>query len=112
MVSLHGVVRHRTLDHSIFVHSLRMARNMLPIHGELRGRTTMNHDAGRLAYQLDFLESELSRMGDAASDAERDLRRNPTDQLARDRLSAIYDLARNVWRSIQELRGELQASPG
>lgn len=76
------------------------------------GRTDMTRDTGRLAHRLDFLETELSRMGDAASDAERDLRKNPTDQEARDRLSAIYDLARSVWHSIQELRRDLQASPG
>jgi len=72
----------------------------------------MSKNTGRLAHRLDFLETELSRMGDAASDAERDLRRNPTDHVARDRLSAIYDLARSVWHSIQELRRDLQASPG
>lgn len=72
----------------------------------------MSRDTGRLAHQLDFLETELSRMGDAASDAERDLRQNPTDHAARDRLSAIYDLARTVWQSIQQLRRDLQASPG
>jgi hypothetical protein len=72
----------------------------------------MTRDTGRVAQRLDFLETELSRMGDAASDAERDLRKNPTDQAARDRLSAIYDLARSVWHSIQELRRDLHASPG
>jgi hypothetical protein len=70
-----------------------------------------NH-AGRLVPRLDFLETELSRMGDAASDAEWELRENPTDHAARDRLSAIYDLARSVWQSIQELRRDLQASTG
>jgi hypothetical protein len=72
----------------------------------------MIEDAGRIAYRLDFLEAELSRMGDAASDAEWDLRKNPTDHVARDRLAAIYDLARTVWQSIQELRRDLRASPG
>lgn len=51
-------------------------------------------------------------MGEAASDAEWDLRENPTDHEAKDRLSAIYDLARTVWQSIQELRRDLQASAG
>lgn len=72
----------------------------------------MATDTGRLTHRLDFLETELSRMGDAASDAERDLRKNPTDQAASDRLSAIYDLARSVWHSIQELRRDLRVSPG
>lgn len=72
----------------------------------------MTKDTGRIAHRLDFLETELSRMGDAASDAEWDLRKNPTDHVARDRLAAIYDLARNVWQAIQELRRDLQAKPG
>ena len=72
----------------------------------------VTNDADRLAHRLDFLETELSRMGDAASDAEWDLRENPTDHEAKDRLSAIYDLARSVWQSIQELRRDLSASAG
>ncbi len=90
-----------------------LARNMLPIDDELcAGRANMTKDASRITHRLAFLETELSQMGDAASDAERDLRRNPTDHAARDRLAAIYDLARSVWHSIQELRRDLRASPG
>jgi hypothetical protein len=50
-------------------------------------------------------------MGDAASDAEWDLRENPTNHEAKKRLSAIYDLARTIWHSIQELRRDLASSP-
>jgi hypothetical protein len=57
-------------------------------------------DARRLA----FLERELDRMGGTAGDAEEELRLNPTDPAARRRLEAIYALANDTWRQIQELR--------
>lgn len=72
----------------------------------------MIKDIGRIRHQLSFLETELSRMGDAARESEGDLRANPTDAAARDRLSAIYDLARGVWHSIQELRRDSGRASG
>ncbi|WP_295137562.1 hypothetical protein [uncultured Reyranella sp.] len=45
----------------------------------------MKKDKGRIAHRLDFLETELS---------------------------AIYDLARDVWQVIQELRRDRRATPG
>lgn len=57
-------------------------------------------DARRLA----FLERELDRMGCTADDAEEELRLNPTDPAARRRLEAIYAVAGDTWRQIQELR--------
>lgn len=57
-------------------------------------------DARRLA----FLERELDRMGCTADDVEEELRLNPTDVDARRRLEAIYILAGETCRQIQELR--------
>lgn len=70
----------------------------------------MTNESGRQRHRLAFLEAELSRIGDAASDAEWDLRDNPTNHDAKDRLSAIYDLARTMWKSIQELRRDLAST--
>ena len=57
-----------------------------------------------IARRLAFLEHELDCMGDAADDAEHELRLNPTDPEAGHRLEAIYTLAGNTWAQIQELR--------
>jgi hypothetical protein len=57
-------------------------------------------DARRLA----FLERELDRMSCTADDVEDELRLSPTDPDARRRLEAIYILAGETWRQIQELR--------
>ena len=64
----------------------------------------MNEIGSVIARRLAFLERELDRMGDAADDAEHELRANPTDLLARRRLEAIYALAGKTWADIQELR--------
>lgn len=64
----------------------------------------MNDDGAVIARRLAFLERELHRMGDAADDAEQDLRLSPTDTAARRRLEAIYALAAKTWAEIQELR--------
>ncbi len=64
----------------------------------------MNEIESVIARRLAFLERELDHMGDAADDAEHELRLNPTDLLARRRLEAIYALAGKTWADIQELR--------
>ena len=65
----------------------------------------MNDDGSVIARRLAFLERELDRMGDAADDAEHELRLNPTDAAARRQLQAIYALAGKTWSQILELRG-------
>jgi hypothetical protein len=57
-----------------------------------------------IARRLAFLERELDRMGGPADDAEHELRLNPTDAAACQRLEAIYALAGKTWAEIQELR--------
>ena len=64
----------------------------------------MNDDDSVIARRLAFLERELDRMGDAADDAEHELRLNPTEAAARRRLEAIYALAGKTWSQILELR--------
>ena len=64
----------------------------------------MDDDGSVIARRLAFLERELDRMGDAADDAEHELRLNPTDAAARRRLEAIYALAGRTWAQILELR--------
>ncbi|MBI2735113.1 MAG: hypothetical protein HYX38_00940 [Rhodospirillales bacterium] len=64
----------------------------------------MNESESVIARRLAFLERELDRMGDAADDAEHELRLNPTDLQARRRLEAIYALAGKTWAEIKELR--------
>ena len=64
----------------------------------------MNDDGSVIAPRLAFLERELDRMGDAADDAEHELRLNPTDAAARRQLQAIYALAGKTWSQILELR--------
>jgi hypothetical protein len=54
--------------------------------------------------RLAFLERELDRMSCTADDVEEELRLNPTDPDARRRLEAIYILAGETGRQIQELR--------
>ncbi|MFX9038746.1 hypothetical protein ABTN43_19075, partial [Acinetobacter baumannii] len=44
------------------------------------------------------------RMGMTAADLEEDLRVNPTDERARQRLAALYAVAGDTWKKIQELR--------
>ena len=65
----------------------------------------MDDDGSVIARRLAFLERELDRMGDAADDAEHELRLNPTDAAARRQLQAIYALAGKTWSQILELRG-------
>ena len=50
----------------------------------------MDDDGLVIARRLAFLERELDRMGDAADDAEHELRLNQTDAAARRQLEAIY----------------------
>lgn len=57
-----------------------------------------------IARRLAFLEREFDRMGDAADDAEHELRLNPTDPAARRRLEAIYALANETSVAIRQLR--------
>ena len=64
----------------------------------------MDNDGSVIARRLAFLERELDRMGDAADDAEHELRLNPTDAAARRLLEAIYALAGKTWSQILELR--------
>jgi protein involved in temperature-dependent protein secretion len=60
----------------------------------------MDDDGSVIARRLAFLERELDRMGDAADDAEHELRLNPTDAAARRQLQAIYALAGKTWSQI------------
>ncbi len=64
----------------------------------------MDDDGSVIARRLAFFERELDRMGDAADDAEDELRLNPTDTAARRQLEAIYALAGKTWSQILELR--------
>lgn len=64
----------------------------------------MDENESVIVRRLAFLERELDCMGNAADDAEHDLRLNPTDPLARRRLEAIYALAARTWTDIQDLR--------
>jgi hypothetical protein len=63
------------------------------------------NDAGAVAARrIAFLERELDRMGSTAADLEDDLRLNPSDGQARQRLTALYAAAGETWKKIQELR--------
>jgi hypothetical protein len=64
----------------------------------------MNDDGSVIARRLAFLERELDRMSGEADDVEDELRLNPTDVRARQRLEAIYALASKTWAQILELR--------
>ena len=63
------------------------------------------NDAGAVVERrIAFLERELDRMGSTVTDLEDDLRLNPTDGRARQRLTALYAVAGETWNKIQELR--------
>ena len=64
----------------------------------------MNDAEAVVARRIAFLERELDRMGSTAADLEDDLRLNPTDEQARQRLTALYAVAGDTWSKIQELR--------
>lgn len=64
----------------------------------------MNDTDAVVARRLAFLERELDRMGTTATDLEEELRLNPTDGGARRRLTALYAVAGDTWKKIQELR--------
>jgi len=64
----------------------------------------MNDTEAVVARRIAFLERELDRMGTTAGDLEEDLRLNPTDGRARQRLAALYAVAGDTWKKIQELR--------
>ena len=64
----------------------------------------MNDAEAVVARRIAFLERELDRMGGTAADLEDDLRLNPTDGRARQRLTALYAVAGDTWNKIQELR--------
>jgi len=72
----------------------------------------MTDAVGTLKRSLVFLERELDRLGDAADDAEHELRLKPTDVEACRRVEAVYVLAREVWTKIQALRVQEGESPG
>jgi len=57
-----------------------------------------------VARRITFLERELDRMGTIAADLEEELRVNPTDGEARQRLAALYAVAGETWKKILELR--------
>ncbi len=64
----------------------------------------MNDAEAVVARRIAFLEHELDRMGSTAANLEDDLRLNPTDGRARQRLTALYAVAGDTWNKIQELR--------
>jgi hypothetical protein len=57
--------------------------------------------------RIAFLEGELAEMGDGEAEAEIDLRRRPTDPAARARLEVIYMIARDINKTIEQLRRAL-----
>lgn len=57
--------------------------------------------------RIAFLESELVDIGDGAAEAEIDLRRRPTDPAARARLEVIYMIARDINKTLEQLRRAL-----
>jgi hypothetical protein len=57
--------------------------------------------------RIAFLEEELVDMGNGTAEAEIDLRRRPTDPAARARLEVIYMIARDINKTIEQLRRAL-----
>jgi len=61
-------------------------------------------DANALGSRIDFLERALGAIRDDADRAEENLRLNPGDQRARERLELIYILAQDLWDKITTLK--------
>jgi len=57
--------------------------------------------------RIAFLEGELVDLGDGTAEAEIDLRRSPMDPAARARLEVIYMIARDINKTIEQLRRAL-----
>jgi protein involved in temperature-dependent protein secretion len=71
----------------------------------------MNEREWVIARRIAFLQRELERLGDAAFDAEHELRIRPTQAAARHRAVAVYILAGDIWKKIGELRAQAKAGP-
>lgn len=66
----------------------------------------MDNDKRRLESRIEFLLDELEDMREVAFAAEAEMRRNPTDGGARERLQALYRRAGGLWSMIGALEAQ------